>query len=209
MIPKAQTQVITIVLISGIVISLLGTAYMWGIPLITKRTSITEFLSAEDFVVKLDQKIIDISASESGETTLDMPDGLIRVYSYDALDPLNNSLIFEFVTDQPLSTTNSNVILKTSILGDNATYGEAEPRIMSMSTGSYATGSKISLRLRYRELDTTTQPFRGYQISLVAGSISGTEQVILSYAGTEVNPGGKKAMNGGDLFLTKIKVDAV
>jgi hypothetical protein len=204
---KAQTQVVTIVLISGIVISLVGTVYMWGIPLITKRTAITEFLGAEDFAVRLDQKITEIAASESGEATLDIPNGRLRTVSYDAIDTDNNSVIFEFTTDQPLTTSISNVVLKTSILGENATYGEAEARIITMASQPLATGSVISLRVRYRELDTVSRPYRAYKIAIVPGSISGTDQVKLSYAGTEVRAG--QGMNGGDLILTKIKVDTV
>ncbi|MCJ7816665.1 MAG: hypothetical protein MUP55_02295 [Candidatus Aenigmarchaeota archaeon] len=44
-------------------------------------------------------------------------------------------------------------------------------------------------------------------IAVQQGTVTGTSRVVISYAGTEVNPGGRRAMNGGDLILTKIKVD--
>ena len=208
---KAQTQVITIVLISGIVISLVGTVYMWGVPLISKRTAITEFLGAEDFAVRLDQKITEIAASESGEATLDMPEGGLRAISYfDAgggvnTDPDNNSVIFQFVTDQPLLSASSNVVLKTSILGENATYGEAEPRVIIMNSQPLSPGSMIYLKVHYRELDTIGRPYRGYKIAIIPGALSGNNQVKVSFAGTEVMPA--QAKNGGDLILTKIRID--
>ncbi|MCX6814235.1 MAG: hypothetical protein NTY20_01080 [Candidatus Aenigmarchaeota archaeon] len=206
---KAQTEVITIVLISGIVIGLVGVAYMWGMPLISKRTAVTDFLSAEDFAVKLNDKIVDISNSGSGEATLTIPKGLIRVINYDPADlrnPQKNSMVLEIVVSQPLILQNS-VVLKTNVLGENATYGEAEPRIINLSSQSYGPDYKLIFTIHFRELDTRNEPLKGYLIALQQGTITGTSQVVLSYAGTEVKPG--TAANGGDIILTKIKVDVI
>jgi len=203
---KAQTEVISLVLISGIVIGLVGVAYMWGIPLISKRTAVTDFLAAEDFVVKLNDKIVDIANSGSGEATLTIPKGLIKVISYGSNDPKNNSLILEVVINQPLILGNS-VVLKTNVLGENATYGEAEPRIINLSSQSYGSDYKLSFSLHFRELDTRNEPLKGYLIAVQQGTVTGTSRVVISYAGTEVNPSGRRAMNGGNLILTKIKVD--
>jgi hypothetical protein len=203
---KAQTQVITIVLISGIVISLVGTAYMWGIPLISKRTSITDFLAAEDFVLKLNDKIVEIANSGSGETTLNMQKGLIRVIDTSVPnDPNDNSVIYEIIIDQPVLSNGSVVILKTNVIGETATYGEAEPRVLSVSSDTFSAGQKLKVKLHYRELVTKTEPKRGYKISLERGTIAGTSQIRISYSGTQVMPGG--AANGGDLIVTKIRID--
>jgi hypothetical protein len=206
---KAQTEVISIVLISGIVIGLVGVAYMWGMPLISKRTAVTDFLSAEDFVVKLNDKIVDISNSGSGEATLTIPKGLIRIKPYNPLnfrDPDANSLILEAVVNQPLILGNS-VVLKTNVLGENATYGEAEPRVINLSSQSYGQDYKLVFTVHFRELDTRNQPLKGYLIAVEQGTITGANQVVISYAGTQVISNG--AANGGDLILTKIKIDAV
>jgi hypothetical protein len=208
---KAQTEVITIVLISGIVIGLVGVAYMWGIPLISKRTAVTDFLSAEDFVVKLNDKIVDIANSGSGEATLAIPKGRINVSDYDSSDlhnPQKNNIILETVVNQPLVLGNS-VVIKTNVLGENATYGEAEPRIINLSSQIYGQDYKLIFTLHFRELDTRSQPLKGYLIAVQQGTVTGNSQVMVSYAGTEVNPGGKKAANGGDIILTKIKVDVI
>jgi hypothetical protein len=206
---KAQAEIITIVLISGIVISLVGVAYMWGIPLISKRTALTEFLAAEDFVVKLNDKIVDIANSGSGEATLTIPKGRIRVIACDTSDPRNpdkNSLVLETIVNQPLVLGNS-VILKTNVLGENATYGEAEPRVINLSSQTFGSEYKLIFTLHFRELDTRNQPFRGYLIAVQEGAVTGTSQVTVSYAGTEIKPGA--SASGGDLVVTKIRVDLV
>jgi hypothetical protein len=205
--PKAQTEVITLVLISGIVIGLVGVAYMWGLPLISKRTAVTDFLAAEDFVVKLNDKIVDVANSGSGEATLTIPKGLIKVRPYNQTnfrDPDANSLILEVVINQPLILGNS-VVLKTNVLGENATYGEAEPRIINLSSQSYGSDYKLIFSLHFRELDTRNEPLKGYLIAVQQGTVTGTSRVVISYAGTEVKLG--SGANGQDLILTKIKVD--
>jgi len=204
---KAQAEVVTIVLISGIVIALVGVAYMWGVPLISKRTAVTDFLSAEDFAVKLSDKIVDIANSGSGEATLTIPKGVIRVIDFDPDDlrnPDKNSLVLETVVSQPLLLGNS-VVLKTNVLGENATYGEAEPRIINLSSQSFGQEYKLIFKLHFRELDTRNQPLKGYLIALEEGTITGNSQVAVSYAGTEVKTGA--AANLGNLVITKIKVD--
>jgi len=201
---KAQTQVITIVLISGILISLVGTAYFWGIPLISKRTSISDFLESEDFVVNLDKKIVDLANRGSGSFSLAIPKGLVRVEPYDSSNPNNNSIILEILVNQPLISNSSSVVLRTNVLGENATYGEAEPRIITMSSQSYNPGYKLTLKLHYRELDVKDDT-KGYIIAIVRGSVTGSSEVVVSYGGTETS----ESMNGGDLIRTKIKVDVV
>jgi hypothetical protein len=205
---KAQVEVITIVLIAGIVISLVGTAYMWGMPLISKRTSVTEFLSAEDFAVKLSDKIVEIANGGSGEASLAIPSGVIGIKEYDSSNPRgpeNNSIIFEVPVSQPLAMGTS-VVLKTNVLGENATYGEAEPRIINMS--SVISGqNRLVFNIHFRELDTRDQPLKGYLIAVKKGTMTGTGQVVVSYDGTEVSS--VPAANGGSLIVTKIKLNIV
>lgn len=205
---KAQTEIITLVLVSGIVIGLVGVTYIWGLPLISKRTTLADFLAAEDFVVKLNDKIVDIANSGSGQATLTIPKGTIKVIPYGSSDPKNNSLVLEIPVSQPLILGNS-VVLKTNVLGENATYGEAEPRVINLSSQVYGQEYKLIFTLHFRELDTRNEPLRGYLISVQQGTATGNSQIVVSYAGTELNPGGKKAMNGGNLVLTKIKVDLI
>ena len=203
---KAQTEVVTIVLLTGIVISLVGAAYMWGVPLINKRTAVTDFLAAEDFVVKLDQKIVEIANAGSGEAALDIPNGLIEIKDYVAGNPQSNSIVFKKVVKQPLILSNS-VVLKTNVLGENGTYGEAEPRVINLSSESFPPDYRLVFTLHYRELDTRNEPVKGYLISLKTGDRVGSNRMIVSYDGTDIVAGGAK--NGGPLVRTKIKVSVV
>jgi len=209
---KAQAEVITIVLITGIVIALVGTAYMWGMPLIQKRTSVTEFLSAEDFASKLSDKMVEIASSGFGEATLPIPKGIIRVREFNQTmpgglrNPDYNSVMLEVPVSHPLAMSSS-VVLRTNVLGENATYGEAEPRVINMSSTISESLNKLIFNIHFRELDTRSQPPKGYLIAVQKGAVTGSSQVVVSYAGTMLL--NNLAANGGDLIVTKIKVDVV
>jgi hypothetical protein len=204
---KVQTQAITLVLISGIVISLVGFAYSWGKPLIDKRSVITQFTSAVRFMEDLDGKIVEMAGTCSlagaceEDFSLPVP-GLIR------LDEDANTIIYEFNANQQLLDPEGEVLFNTMDNGTIARYGET-PGVISLkgkrvtATGTYM----LVFSLRYRELDSD-EPWKGYKIKLVkSGSDSGNNKIVVSYDGSETQPGG--AVNGGDLIISKIKVQTM
>lgn len=199
---KAQTQTLSIVLIAGIIIAMIGLAYAWGMPLIQKRTTITEFSTAQNFILNLDSKITDLANSGAGEFMLDIPTGVLRVIAHDVNDPDNNSLVLEFITDQQMIVNASSVLIKTSSFGEVGVYGETEPRIITMTSQDFGTGHKMTIKLHYRELDTET---KGYKIALNPILALGERSVKVSYDKNVVQQG--TASNGGDLVLTQMKVE--
>lgn len=199
---KAQTEVITLVLISGIIISLVGFAWTWGEPMIQKRSTITQFTSAVRFMENLDKKITDMAGTCSSdgtcEETLTLPvPGLIT------LDETNNVIIYTFDVDQPLITTGE-VFFNTADNGTVARYGET-PSVISLKGQAAHAGYALIFSLRYRELDSN-EPLRGYKIQLMSqsGKLSGNSKIIISYGNPETRTG--RAQNGGDLIVSKIKV---
>jgi len=200
---KAQVNTLSIVLIAGIVVAMIAIAYAWGMPLIQKRTTITEFSTAQNFILSLDSKITDIANSGSGEFILDIPSGFVNVYGYGDGNPDNNSVVLEFVTDQPMITNASNVLLKTNSFGEVGVYGESEPRIITMSNEvSAASKNKMKLKLHYRELDSET---KGYKIALNPITRSGDIRIKGSFDRNVVQP--NNASNQGDLVLTYITLE--
>ena len=201
---KLQTQIISVVLIAGIAVSLVGSAYLWGKPLIEKRTTISEYLKAQNFILELDKKITEISNMGSGEASIDIPTGSLKLINYQANDPKNNTLILQFLVDQPMLLGEA-VPIKTSSLGEIGVYGESEPRVIFLNSTGKGEKYLLSLELHYRELDTQTTPSKGYKIVLDGYNSMGKEKVMISFDKNEVVPGG--AANGGDLILTHIRID--
>lgn len=54
---KGQQEIVSAVLISGILIGVVGSVYFWGVPLIQKNQDISTLKSAEDFMRSLNDKI--------------------------------------------------------------------------------------------------------------------------------------------------------
>lgn len=199
---KVQTQAISLVLISGIVIALAGAAYMWGKPMIEKRTTITQFTSAVRFMEDLDKKIVELVRScvtpGACEESLTLPiSGLMTV------DANNNSITYEFVITQPL-LTQGDIPLNTGNIGEVAAYGET-PGVIIMRGGMFGSVYKLRFTLHYRELYNDKQG-RGYKIKL-QGTGTGTNRIMITYSGSQTIP--DQGWYGGDLVLSKMDVQMV
>ncbi|MEM5871779.1 MAG: hypothetical protein QW051_02820 [Candidatus Aenigmatarchaeota archaeon] len=201
---KAQTEAIALVLIAGIIISLASAAYMWGKPMIEKRSVITQFSSALRFMEELDKKIVSIAGSCSSigscEDTLTLPvNGLISV------DDANNRIVYEFVVSQPL-LTKGEIFFNTGDNSSVARYGET-PSIISLKGEKKDGQYMLIFYLRYRELDSY-EPWKGYIIQLNSeGKKTGTNKIMISYDGSETKTSG--AHHKGDLLVSKIKVQPI
>ena len=204
---KAQSQAMSIVIITGIVIGLVSIAYLWGKPLIEKRSTVAEFSSIESFILELDKKIISIANSGSGSATINIPFGQVGVKGFDEIDSINNTFIFQHSIPQPI-VLGAIIPIKTSNLQDVATYGEAQPRIITLEVQPLDDAFILDMKMKYRELDKNTYPRKGFLIALNPVSLSsGKQSVTVSFGGTEIITNG--ADNGGDLVKTNINVELV
>ena len=194
------------VLILGILIGTVGTAYLWGVPLIEKRTTITEFETAENFILETDRAITDVVNAGEGQKRIRIPKGIVYVIPYDDTGPDNNSIILEFVVKQPM-LSNATVPIRTSSLEETAAYGETEARIITARGEPFADGYKIAIKLHYRELDTQTPPLKGYKIAIQKGVATGSDEIVITYDRTITLE--DQAGNGGDLILSYVNIDTV
>lgn len=206
---KGQTNAISIILVTGIVVGLVGTAYFWGLPLIEKRSTITKFTTAETFAKKLNEKIIDIANSDSGHKTLDIPFGAIKVVPYSPGEE-SNYILFEFEVSQPLVLNSSIVYLEEATFEDVTSevgvFGISSPSVLSMESEPFGDEFKIKIKIQYRELDSS-DPRKGYKIVLDSIKKTGNSKITISYGKREVLEG--QAKNGGDLILTHINIEVV
>ena len=208
-----QVQLLSAVILTGIVMFLVGVAYFWGIPLIQKRTAMSEFSSMERFITNLKEKVAEIARSGAGETDLNIRSGNIKLLPYDSGNG-NNSLVIEFFLDQPLLFPNTTHYIGATSLEDiNKTgiYGEASPSVVSISETKTVTGYKLTAEVIYRELLREDIPKRGYIIALCeqgdstcTQTPSGDNMIRMFFDKNIVETG--KASNGGDLVITYINV---
>ena len=133
---KAQTSIISVVIIAGVIIAMVGAAYIWALPIIEKRTTVTEYAIAESLMLELNDRIVEIANTGSGEAVIEIPMGTVEVRGYNLTGEDNNTVILDFYVNQPLITEGGTVPIKTSNLDYVGEYGKAEPRILTLS-GSF------------------------------------------------------------------------
>ncbi len=216
---SGQVQPISAVIITGIVVSLVGVAYFWGVPLIQKRASMTEFQSMERFVSTLQDRISELARSGAGEFTLDINQGFIKLTPYNDIDEGEgeggNNFTLEFVVDQPLIFPNTTLYLGATSMEEideeTGTYGESSPAVVTLREEELGQQYKITAEIVYRELLKEAAPKRGYIIALCKKGdtecddvMTGNQRITLSF-GKNVQKTGE-ASNGGDLVITYINV---
>ena len=210
---RGQVQPISAIILTGIVLLLVAVAYMWGVPLIEKRTTMTEFSTMKRFIANLEERISEIARSGAGEVDMEIRQGHIRLLPYDSGNG-NNSIIIEFLLDQPLTFPNSTLYLGSVSFEDvngTGSYGEASPAVAKVTGQRHPSGYKLSAEVRYRELERQSQPKRGYLIALCpatdatcSSSMSGNHMISMSFDKNLIQSGA--ASNGGDLVTTYINV---
>jgi hypothetical protein len=207
---RAQINIISVVIIAGIVIALIGMAYVWAVPMIEKRMTITDYDIVEGFMLELDWKIVDIANTGSGEARIEIPNGVMDVLGYDFPGAVNNTITLDFQVSQPIMMVGSSVPIETNNLDYIGEYGKAEPRIILMSRSSDEDRTHLNMSIRYRELRSTATQ-KGYIIALCptgfddcSGSLSGGNEVTLSFDKGIVEP--RDLSEGGPLTTIYINI---
>lgn len=180
---KGQVEMVSLVLISGIIISLVGFAYMFGMPLIEKRSTITQYDSAVKFMEDLDRKIVEMARSCTTQKGCDEK-VTAPLTGQIMLDQKANSITYELPISQPL-LTKDRIMINTINPGEFAPYGET-PGVLTMEGFTAAGGHRLRFVLHYRELYNEDQK-KSYRISLASETpqgANGTSTVGFYYSGT-------------------------
>lgn len=198
---KGQTQAVTAVLITGVIVGAVASAYVWGVPLIEKRQGQAELNSLESSMLGLESSIGAVANSgqgSSGDVTLDLGNGEVYVnetgnyieitaYASGATYPVNSWRILRGQSRQGLSIGS----------GDYGIKGRNTPGAVMASMVSDS-GSAIKYRIEFRNLRTSTPS--GPQLEQVdlqnSGSprASGEVEIYVSNEGKETDTGDQGVM---------------
>lgn len=211
---RAQTNIISIIIIAGLIIALVSATYIWAVPIIEKRSAITDYSIIESFMLQLDEKIVELANTGSGEVTLNIPRGSLTVHSHESSghsDPLNNTISLKFYTSQPIVASGDSIPISTSNLDYVGEYGKDEPRIITLSGHREAERTMLNMSMRYRELRSSVPD--GYVIGLCTptGSpcgtpVSGGDKITLRYQGSTVQDRGPSE---GPLTIIYIRTEVL
>ncbi len=188
---KGQTQAVTAVMITGIMIGTVASVYVWGTPLLEKRESQAQLNQVESDVVSLRNSIESTSNSGQGaasETNIRVSQGSINVnetgnyidvttFAEGSAYPLEAWRIIDGNNLQGLSIG----------AGDYGLQGEDSPGVVAAKTDEGGSEDRITFRIEFRNLlDSENQEIDFTDLQVAGSSESNAETVIsLSNQGTE------------------------
>jgi hypothetical protein len=213
-----QTEAVSLVIISGIVITLVGAAYFWGMPLIDKRSANTAFDSARSEITDISKKIVSLANAGGGRTEVQLSKALTLIPA-EASSTDNNTLILTYGVNQPMLYPGAEgaVVYIGATLGDLSqdvgTFGQSSPGIITVRQNTTSTGSYLlTTRLKFRYLATSGATQKHYIIKLCSDTdsgctqrITGTSSATFIFKGTEVVQGTVDGI-ATDIVVTKIGV---
>lgn len=171
---KAQGDIISAVIIVVIAIGLVGTAYMWGIPLIEKQQGRTVVDRMDSYfdgtnVNSLPRMIEDVANNGGEKTFYSNIDGLWTLNEYDGSGEENNSIEFMIAS----KVSNIGVDMDWISFTDGGTcppeigvLGIDEGSVVCARADSTGVNYNITYRMWFREIDESSGT-RGYKINLV------------------------------------------
>jgi len=212
---RGQVQPISAVIITGIVVSLVGVAYFWGVPMMQKQSSMSEYATTERFITDLKNSIEELARSGAGKTSLDLNGRAVTLLPYGDDGEGNNTLVMTFFMEQPLIFPNATLYMGATSFEDinyTGTYGEASPAIVKITSAPFGTQYILTAEIIYRELLRNDIPRKGFEIALCPARKSscntvmkGSNKISMSFDKNIVKP--VEAANGGDLVLTYIEIE--
>jgi len=193
---KAISEIISMVLIVVIGMSLVGTAYMWGMPMITKRQDAATSDRAYSYFNRensnsLVRKLESVAKNGGQDTFVADIDGAWSVHEHTLVAEENNSLEFETfskVSNIAVSTPENGIGWVALTPGGSCppqkgTVGYDPSYVVCAKAVQLGEGFRIIYRIWFRELYDAAGT-KGYKVVLVkheSGQLAGTERTIRVY----------------------------
>jgi hypothetical protein len=151
---KGQTQAVTAVMITGIVMGGIGTAYLWGVPMLEKRQVEQDVTTTEEDVLNLRDEIESVSQRGSGaSSSVTIDADTITVDNEDEYIQITNQL--DQSADQGFTWSlldgegYQNLSWTT---GATAIEGEDTPGVVAFQSIAGEGSSEITYRVEFRNM---------------------------------------------------------
>lgn len=185
---RGQQQIITPVLLTGILIAIIGSVYLWGAPLIEKNRDMALLRDAEDFVLSMNERIKMVANTQGRDAIRVQLPILVK------FNEGNNELTFELTTKGSIYSVGRIYFVRNE--SEIATWGRDDPALVYVDVGELDGAYFHRYTLRYRQLNA---PTKAYMIKLVGKSaqVGRGHWIYVEYKGVE---------EGGNLVKTLIEV---
>lgn len=188
---KGQAELVTVVLLTGIMISLVSAAYFWGMPLIEKQKDRTKINRVEGFFRDLNSAIKEVAGGEGKKKlTVDVPGQLMF---HDRRPPKRDSIAVNFSTQGSLMVPNQTIYL-TGGEEENVSANKEAGVITAFSSprdGEY----EVSMRLHYRILEFSDKEKNLIDLNNLGRGTAGNREVTITVEDAEDRETGKIYVN--------------
>ncbi|MBI2173184.1 MAG: hypothetical protein HYT73_03180 [Candidatus Aenigmarchaeota archaeon] len=187
---KGQTQAISLVLISGILIGVVSSVYFWGLPLIQKNQDISILQNSEQFMKALNEKVKNVANNGGRDKLTITVSGIFR------FDPADSGLFsYSVETDGTIYATNAEIPLsRNPCSAQSGEWGKKDPEVLcvkSIGDARYTT----TYTLRYIRLDSGSRSFR-IKLDGPRSAAGETHDVIIENVGAdETSEDGRNVVN--------------
>ena len=155
---KGQTQAVTAVMITGVVMGGIGTAYLWGVPMLEKRQVEQEVTDVEEDVLTLRDEIESVSEGGSGaSSSVTIDADSIVVNTEDEYIQITNQLDQSAEQGFTWSLLKGSSFQNLSIgAGEYGIQGEDLPGVVAFQSIAGEGSSEITYRVEFRNLCSTS-----------------------------------------------------
>lgn len=200
---KGQEQAVTAILLSGILIGIVGSVYLWGLPLIQKNKDVSLLQSSEQFMKTLDSKIKTVANTGGRDQLKITASGIVKI---DA-SPDGWIIQLDADTQGTIYATGAEIPLKNSTCtASEGTWGSDDAGILCVKSVKLDENKyRTSYTLRYVPLKTQT--IRVYSLMLTSDQVKSAgldHSIIIESKGTS-----ETEENGKITTKTVIKLDLI
>mgnify|MGYP001588458580 FL=1 len=193
---KGQQQVLSVILITGVLIGVVGSVYFWGLPLIQKNRDISLQQNAENFMENTVERFKFV-ANHGGRERLQ-----INVPGNVVFDPSAKTLELTIETQGTSYETDTWIQLsKNGCTFETGRWGIDEPETLCVRSTKAGDTYVTVYRLNFLQLNTET--IISYKIDMSGASSIGNEDnvIVVQNTGTQtVNE------NGRDVVKTTLSI---
>ncbi len=202
---KGQSEAISVILISGILIGVVGSVYFWGLPLIQKSKDASTLTNTESFMRNLDSKIKFI-ANSAGRDQL-----LVNVPGSLSFDPQTDIVSLVVNTQGTIYATDAEIPLarNPTCTASAGVFALNDPDTLCVKSVKLTDKNyKTTYSLWYLSLNNT-ELVRTYKIDLQSTSANTTlgsqgDTLVIENTGTTISTSG-----GETLIKTGVQISIV
>jgi hypothetical protein len=200
---KGQQEVLSVVLISGILIGVVGSVYFWGVPLVQKNKDVAILEGAESFVKNLNDKIKFVANNGGRDQIVVTVPGIVK------FDPSKSPAeIYVIVdTEGTIYSTGAPIPLghNSDCTSTPGTFGLSDPEVICVTSTKVGENKYHTVyTLKYVKLENPSI-VRDYAIQLEGNPKSGGERNTIIFE----NLGNIQSTSGRTLISTLMSINII